>query len=111
MAARTKSTKPVTVIVSPREGHVAAVRSLQSVLADGSAAFDLIYIDIGPPAGVAAEIAQICAARGFPIILHETWIAPSAARKAALKRVKTPYVLFVDNDVLLEPGCIGNLIA
>ena len=101
----------MTVIVSPREGHLAAVRSLESVLADDSAPFELIYLDIQPPPSVAAAISATCAARGFPVIIHQSWQAPSAARKAALKRVKTPYVFFVDNDVLVEPGCIGKLLA
>ena len=106
-----RSSKCVTVIVSPREGHLAAVRSLESVLADDALPFDLIYVDIQPPASTAAAVAAKCAERGFPVIVHDTWTAPSAARKAALDRVETPYVFFIDNDVLLERGCISRLWA
>jgi hypothetical protein len=84
---------------------------LKSVLADDAQPFDLVYVDIQPPKEVAEAIESTCADCGAPFIRHDDWIAPSAARKAALAQVETPYVLFIDNDVLPEPGCIGRLVA
>jgi GT2 family glycosyltransferase len=101
----------LTVMVSVRDGHALAAASLRSVLADDAEPFDLIYVDIQSPPGVAKEIAALCASRGGRIVRHDTWIAPSAARKAALKRVRTPYVVFIDNDIMVEPGCFARLVA
>ena len=101
----------LTVVVSPREGHFAAVAALERVLADDSLPFDLIYADVLAPPDTAARIATLCAARGFTVLRFDDWIAPAMARKAALARVATPYVLFIDNDVMPEPGCLATLVA
>jgi hypothetical protein len=112
MTAATSNAKPMlTVVVSPREMHVLAEASLRSVLADDSAPFDLIYLDILSPPETAAAVDALCAERDFPVIRHNGWIAPSAARKIALTRVATPYVVFIDNDVFVEPGCFARLLA
>ena len=101
----------LTVMVSPREDHVHSLASLRSVLADDALPFELIYVDILAPPMVAAATQQACAEIGGAFIRHDRWIAPAAARKAALERVKTPYVLFIDNDVFVEPGAFQRLVA
>jgi hypothetical protein len=101
----------LTVVVSPREGHQMAEASLRSVLADDSAPFDLIYLDVLSPPATAAAINALCAERGFQVIRHDAWIAPAEARKNAMTRVATPYVVFIDNDAFVEPGAFGRLLA
>src|ERR1700712_751134 len=100
----------VTVIVSPREGHFMSERSLLSVLADNELAFDLIYIDIASPPDIAQAIRGLAETRGFTLPRHDDWIAPSLARKQVLGDVKTKYVACVDNDILVERGCLKTLI-
>ncbi len=101
----------VTVVVCPREGHFMAVRSLLSLLADDGIEFELIYVDIASPPGVREALAARAAAHGFRLIRHDDWIAPAAARKAALAEVETRYVAFFDNDLLVERGCLQKLVA
>lgn len=110
-AAVSKARALLTVVVSPREAHFLAEASLKSILAEDSAPFDLIYLDILSPPATAAAVDQLCGERGFQVIRHNGWIAPSAARKIALSRVATPYVVFIDNDVFVEPGCFARLLA
>lgn len=101
----------LTVVVSPREGHQVAEACLRSVLADDSAPFDLIYLDVQSPPATAVVINALCADRGFQVVRHDAWIPPATARKHAVTRVATPYVLFIDNDVFVEPGAFGRLLA
>lgn len=101
----------VTVLVSTREGHSSAEKSLLSVLADDGIPFELIYVDIMPPPAIATKIREHCATRGFKYLPHDQWIAPAAARKLALPHVTTKYVAFVDNDVMPEHGCLAKLVA
>ena len=101
----------LTVMVSTREGHSHSLASLRSVLADDALPFELIYVDILAPPLVAAATQQACAEAGGTFIRHDRWIAPAAARKAALERVRTRYVLFIDNDVFVEPGAFQHLVA
>jgi Glycosyltransferase like family 2 len=112
MAPSPPSAEPVlTVIVCAREAHAHAEMSLRSVLAETSAPFDLIYLDIASPPSEARAIQAICAEHGFAVVRYDTPIAPSLARRGVLDRVQTPYVLFIDNDVLVEPGSFAKLVA
>jgi GT2 family glycosyltransferase len=101
----------VTVLISPREGHFMSERSLLSVLADDSVPFELIYIDIASPPEIARTIRAHVEARGFRVRRHEDWIAPALARKQAMAEIRTKYVACIDNDVLIEPGCLRKLVA
>jgi GT2 family glycosyltransferase len=109
-ASRAKPAPLLTVMISPREGHFLTLKSLASVLADDALAFDVVYVDILSPPDVAAAIGAVAAERGFPVIRHDRWIAPAAARKAALSHVKTPYVAFIDNDIFVERGTFKRLV-
>jgi len=110
-SAASTTRPPFTVVVSPREGHLAAVESLVSVLADDVLPFELIYLDIMSPPDVAAAVRRLCAGRGFEVIRFDDWTPPAAARKLAAQRVRTPYVVFVDNDVIVERSCFARLLA
>ena len=101
----------VTVVISPREGHALSESSLLSVLADDSAAFDLIYLDIASPPKTAIMLQAHAAARNFKLVRFDEWIAPSQARKAVLSEISTKYVAFADNDILVERGCLETLLA
>lgn len=101
----------VTVVVSPREGHFMAERSLLSLLADDCIPFDLIYVDFAAPPRTEAALQAQAAARNFRLVRREGWMAPSAARKSVLSEVKTKYVIFIDNDTLVERGCLEKLVA
>lgn len=100
----------VTVVISPREGHFMSVQSLHSVLADTSAPFELIYVDIASPPTIAAALRRESETHGFRLVRHDDWIAPALARKMVLADIETPYVAFIDNDILVDPGCLGALI-
>lgn len=101
----------VTIVVSPRERFRIAPRSLARLLATADAPFHLIYVDGGSPAPVAAELRASAEAHGFDLIRHDHFLPPNTARNLGLARVTTPYVLFVDNDVVFEPHWLSLLMA
>jgi glycosyltransferase involved in cell wall biosynthesis len=101
----------VTVVISPREGHFMAESSLLSVLADDRIPFDLIYVDFGAPPKVTAALQRHAAERGFRLVQNADWMPPSLARKSVLPEVRTKYVAFADNDIVVEPGCLQALVA
>jgi GT2 family glycosyltransferase len=100
----------VTVLISPREGHFLSERSLLSVLADDSIPFELIYLDIASPPDIERAIRAQADARGFRIHRRDDWVAPTLARKPAMAEIGTKYVACIDNDVLVEPGCLKKLV-
>lgn len=104
-------TELATVVVTPRERFSYAVRSLESLRAHTREPHRLLYVDGGSPRPVARRIAAICAAAGYDRIRTERYLSPNEARNLALQRVRTRYVVFVDNDVIVTPGWLGALVA
>ncbi len=107
----TNATPRVTVIVTQRERFSLSERSLESVLADRSIPFRLIYVDAGAPAHIAAYLERRSREAGFELLRFEGPMWPTHGRIAALGTVTSEYVLFMDNDGLLEPGSIAAMVA
>jgi GT2 family glycosyltransferase len=100
----------VTIVVSPRERFSYARESLESIYENTSTAFDLIYVDGGSPQSVQAYLEVKAAEKGFQLIRKDYYLSPNQARNLAIPEVKTPYILFIDNDVHVAPGWLGALL-
>ena len=101
----------VIVVITQRERMSLTERSLEPILADCSEPFDLIYEDGGSPTGIHDYLVRRSAEAGFRLIRREDWLWPNVARNMSLEFVGTPYVVFIDNDVLVGPGWLGRLVA
>lgn len=101
----------VTVIVTPRERFGVAIESLESIVAHTRGSFELIYIDAGSPDDVSARISEICGRNGFRHMRDTRFLSPNQARNIGWKAATTPYVLFVDNDVVASEGWLDALVA
>lgn len=106
-----QNTPKITIIVSPRERFSYTRESLESIYAHTSLPFRLIYVDGGTPAPVRKYLETQAAQRGFQLIRTDYYLSPNQARNLGLSHVKTPYVLFVDNDVEVTPGWCDRLLA
>jgi glycosyltransferase involved in cell wall biosynthesis len=100
----------VTIAVVPRERFSVAKRSLESVLAHRDSATDLIYIDGGSPPLVRQYLEQQAARHSFRLLSTERYVSPNVARNLAAAQVRTKYVAFVDNDVLVSPKWLERLV-
>lgn len=101
----------VTLIIAQRERMSLTEMSLESVLADRSEPFRLIYVDGGAPAPIRAYLERRIPEVGGRLIRREERLWPNAARNVALPHVDTPYVAFIDNDVEVTPGWLARLVA
>src|SRR5262245_19121199 len=101
----------VTIVVSQRERFGDSARSLDSIYEHSDAPFDLVYVDGGSPRYVRDYIATAASARGFKLIRSEVFLSPNQARNLGLYHVRTRYVVFIDNDVVVSPGWLTPLIA
>lgn len=101
----------VTLVVTQRERMQLTARSLENILADRSEPFRLIYVDGGSPEPVRAYLERRVAEAGGLLIRRSGWLWPNVARNLALPHVETPYVVFIDNDVVVEPAWLGKLVA
>jgi GT2 family glycosyltransferase len=100
----------VTVVITQRERMSLTERSLESVLSDRSEPFDLIYVDGGSSEELRRYLQTKSQAAQFLLLQRPEWLWPNVARNLAMTHVKTEYVVFIDNDVLVEQGWLQRMV-
>jgi GT2 family glycosyltransferase len=100
----------VTIIVTPRERFSFARESLDSLYANTAWPFRLLYVDAGSPAAVRRDLAGQARQRGFRLLRYAHYLPQNVGRNRALREAHTPYVVFLDNDVLLAPGWLPAMV-
>ncbi|HEX3975424.1 MAG TPA: mycofactocin biosynthesis glycosyltransferase MftF [Solirubrobacteraceae bacterium] len=101
------STAELIVIVPVRDRAAQLDRCLDAV-ARGCPGSPIAVVDDG--SRDPAPLQAICAARGAQLIRHERSQGPGAARNAALAVCTTPFVAFVDSDVVLPGDAAHRLL-
>lgn len=100
----------VTIIVVPRERFQFTQKSLESLYENTQHPFHLIYIDNNSPEHIKSYLEHQSEQKGFELVRSPYYLSPNQARNAGLRRVRTPYVVFVDNDIMFAPGWLSALI-
>ena len=100
----------VTVVVVPREQFSVAKCSLDSIFEHTRIPFELIYIDGNSPASLKGWLEESARHRGFSLLRSNAYLSPNKARNWALLHVRTPFVAFVDNDLIVTEGWLGKLL-
>ncbi|MEU6251380.1 mycofactocin biosynthesis glycosyltransferase MftF [Streptomyces sp. NPDC047043] len=57
-----------------------------------------------------AAVAKVAAEHGARLIALPANVGPAGARNAGLRLVSTPYVVFADSDIVLEPDTVPTLL-
>lgn len=99
----------VTVVMVPRERLTTAPRALASVINTIPADVSLVVVDGAYPPQTRQNIDELATQRPFVSLRFDHYLLPAEARNRALKLVKTPYAVFVDNDVELRKGWLEHL--
>ncbi|MEN9223395.1 MAG: glycosyltransferase [Thermostichus sp. BF3_bins_97] len=99
----------ITLVVVPRERFSLTQRSLESLYAHTGIPFQLVYVDGNSPPHIHRYLKEQSQARGFQLIRTEHYLSPNQARNIGWKAVNTPYMAFVDNDVIVSPGWLETL--
>jgi GT2 family glycosyltransferase len=100
----------VTVVVVPRERFSRTEVSLESLYRHTTAPFELIYVDAHSPPPIQDYLEQQAREKGFRLIRLPHFVPTSRARNIGLREVNTPYVVFIENDMLVRPGWLEALI-
>lgn len=105
-------TKPqVTIVVVQRERFSQTEPSLESIYQNTTVPFELIYVDGKSPRHLKRYLQDQSQQKGFRLIRQERYIPTNEGRNLALSLVNTPYVVFVENDLIVAPGWLENLMA
>lgn len=100
----------VTLVVTPRERWGVALKSLESIYAVRSMPFDLVYVDGNSPKSLSAEIAKQAEIHGFRHLKLNRYLSPNEARNVGARECKTPYIVFIDNDVVCSDDWLDWLV-
>lgn len=111
MNLTTHSEPQVTILVSPRERFSIARDSLESIYEHTQIPFQLVYVDGGSPEKLRHHLAAAAHTKGFHLIRTNHYLSPNHARNLGLQCVRTPYVVFIDNDVIVSPGWLEALLS
>lgn len=95
----------LTVVVPVRDRPAQLARLLQSVPPGVS---QVIVVDDGSKAP--AQVARVASGHGAQVVSLPENQGPAAARNAGLAAVRTPYVAFVDSDVVLSESALDTLL-
>jgi GT2 family glycosyltransferase len=100
----------VTLVVVPRERFSCAQASLESIYQHTTLPFDLVYIDGNSPAKVNRYLKTQAEEKNFHLIHTDYYLYPNQARNLGIAQVKTKYLVFIDNDVIVSPDWLEALI-
>ncbi|MGG6240603.1 glycosyltransferase family 2 protein [Nodosilinea sp. AN01ver1] len=100
----------VTIVVVPRERFSPAKASLESIYANTNFPFKLVYVDGNSPKKVSQYLQDKAQEKNFLIVRKDQYLYPNQARNVGLAHVDTPYLVFIDNDVLVTPGWLEALV-
>ena len=102
----------VTLIITQRERFGFTQVSLESILADDSYPFDLIYVDGGSPGHICEYLQEKASQHDFmTVIRRDRYLKTNEARNLALPLAQdSDYVAFLDNDVIVEQGWLKSLV-
>ncbi|MBD2355063.1 glycosyltransferase [Tolypothrix sp. FACHB-123] len=100
----------VTIVVAPRERFSYSRESLESIYEHTQYPFNLIYVDGNSPAHIRDYLAAQAQQKQFQLIRQDTYLSPNRARNIGLKEVKSKYVVFIDNDVVVSPNWLKPLV-
>lgn len=102
----------ISVVVPTYNRGKIAVRTLQTLFAQSvpASAYEIVVVVDGSTDGTADMLRQLRPACRFRVIEQENR-GPSAARNAGYKAAEAALVLFLDDDMLCDPGLIAAHIA
>jgi GT2 family glycosyltransferase len=100
----------VTIVVVPRERFSYTRESLESIYEYTEIPFKLVYVDGNSPAKVRRYLEEKAQEKNFQLVRTDYYLYPNQARNLGLAQVKTKYVVFIDNDVVVSPGWLNPLV-
>jgi len=100
----------VTLVVVPRERFSRTEISLESIYRNTAEPFKLIYVDGHSPRHIRKYLERQRREKGFRLIRLPHFIPTPQSRNIGLREVDTPYVVFIENDMLVQPGWLQALL-
>jgi hypothetical protein len=94
--------------MTARERYALTLAAIDSIVCNTSAPYRFIYLDIQSPEWLRE---QIRSRPELEVVRFDEPLWPQQARARIAGSIETDYVVFIDNDVQVEPGWLDALVA
>jgi hypothetical protein len=105
----------VTIFITARHTSVSLLEVLESIYAQTADSLDLVAILQGDQEALALVTqwsSQNCSRFNRLLILQQNEAVPKGvARNHGFELAETPFVLPIESDMVLSPGCVSNFLA
>jgi len=101
----------VTLLMTARERHRLTERAIDSILRNTACGYRLIYADGSTPDALRDRLRERAADGRLDVVRVDPELWPNDIRRQLIGSVDTEYVVFIDNDVIVEPGWLEALMA
>lgn len=96
--------------MAPRERFSKTAEALETLFKTTTYPFELIYIDTASPPPIRRYLQRMAREKGFKLIRLRSYLPDTHVRNIGLREVKTPYVCFIENDIVVRPGWLEALM-
>ena len=103
---------PVSVVIPTGDRPASLRRTLESLLASSVVPDEFIVIDASPGDESEAVVRDVFAGRGdYPHVMlrKAAMVGAAAQRNQAVALARRDYILFCDDDIVVEPDCLARL--
>ena len=99
------------VVVNQRDRYDWPEALIAALFQNLPAGTPVLFVDGGSPPAVRDVLQRSAEQWGFALLRREAFTSANQARLLALERLSVSYLLCVENDVRLAPGCAEALVA
>jgi GT2 family glycosyltransferase len=110
MKPEAKSYPRATIVMTARERHTLAEASIQSIVGATRPPYRFMYLDVQSPDWLRAVLARRAGEWGLEVVRFDEPLWPHEARDRVVGSIDTDYVVFIDNDVLVEKDWLDALV-
>ncbi|MGI9333787.1 MAG: glycosyltransferase family 2 protein [Gammaproteobacteria bacterium] len=103
-------TPDVTVVMVPRERFGGTPEAIDALLENTPTPFELIVVDNNSPASTRRYLRELAQRPHVRVLRTDSYVTPNQARNIGWRQARTPYIVFIDNDVAFAPGWLAKLI-
>lgn len=102
----------VTLVIVPRERFSFSIESLKNIYNKTKYDFNLVYVDGNSPGYLKRFLKKYSEEKGFKHLRSSRFLHPNQARNLGYEQVAadTDYVVFLDNDVLVNKKWLEALV-
>lgn len=100
----------ISIVMTARERHGLSLRSIDSIFANTSLPFRLIYLDVQSPPALRAALRAMADDGRIELHSYDEPLWPQAARQRVAQGLTGDYVVFIDNDVAVGSGWLEAMV-